>query len=420
MPLRRIEKKDTLLIVLLFFLFSMITAAVLTSGFKDSISGFLLLQIHPARLINDFIEIAGAGGALFNASLVGFIGLFLVILAGIPLSGPTYATIFTMAGFGLFGKTPLNILPIVLGVYLSAKLVGKSFREYLIIAMFGTALGPLVSTLTWELGLPLIPALITGLTGGILTGFFLPSIAFSMLHLHQGYNLYNMGLTCGFFGLFASALMKGLGHSYSTSMFWYNGTSEVLVLLVPVISVFLILSGVISGGRKSLSDLREVFAVPGRLPSDFVDLCSLSGSLINSGLIGLTGSLYILIIDAPFNGPVIGGLLTIMGFGAFGTHLKNSWPVVSGVILATMVTGNPLNAPGPVLAAIFSTTLSPLAGTFGVFPGILAGFIHLLLVLQTGSWHGGMNLYNNGFAGGLTAALIISVIQWYRTNKEEF
>jgi len=31
-----------------------------------------------------------------------------------------------------------------------------------------------------------------------------------------------------------------------------------------------------------------------------------------------------------------------------------------------------------------------------------------------------MNLYNNGFAGGLTAALIISVIQWYRTNKEEF
>ena len=85
-----------------------------------------------------------------------------------------------------------------------------------------------------------------------------------------------------------------------------------------------------------------------------------------------------------------------MGFGAFGTHIKNSWPVVTGVIAAAFITGNDLNAPGPVLAAVFVTTLSPLAGEFGIFPGIIAGFIHLLMVLQTGSWQGGMNLYNNG------------------------
>ncbi len=151
-----------------------------------------------------------------------------------------------------------------------------------------------------------------------------------------------------------------------------------------------------------------------------MDLASLQGSLINSGLLGLFGSAYIYIIDAPFNGPVIGGLFTVMGFGAFGTHIKNSWPVVTGVISASFITGNALNSPGPVLAAIFATTLSPLAGEFGIIPGILAGFIHLLMVLQTGAWQGGMNLYNNGFAGGLTAALIISVIQWYRTNKEDF
>ncbi|MDA3957530.1 MAG: DUF1576 domain-containing protein [Oceanispirochaeta sp.] len=71
------------------------------------------------------------------------------------------------------------------------------------------------------------------------------------------------------------------------------------------------------------------------------------------------------------------------------------------------------------MALLFSTTLGPLAGQFGYFAGFLAGFIHFVLVSQTGSWQGGMNLYNNGFAGGLTAAALVAVIQWYRSNKDE-
>ncbi|MBI9097721.1 MAG: DUF1576 domain-containing protein [Spirochaetaceae bacterium] len=416
----KIEKKDSLLLFLLFFVSFLIAVGIFDSGISKTISGFLKLQVHPARLINDFIEIAGIGSALFNAAMVGIIGIILIKLAGIQFSGPTFAAILTMAGFGLFGKTPLNILPIVLGVYISAKVVNKTFKDYLIIALFGTALGPLVSTIAWEIGMPLIPAILTAVAGGIVTGFLLPPIAFSMLHLHQGYNLYNMGLTCGFFGLFTSALIRGLGHSYSATIYWYDGPSLILKMIIPVLSILLIIVGLARGGRKSLKNFLEVLTIPGRLPSDFVDLASLSGTFINSGLIGIFGSLYIFIIDAPFNGPVIGGLLTIMGFGAFGTHVKNSWPVVAGVIIATFASGNSLKAPGPVLAAIFSTTLSPLAGEFGIFAGFIAGVIHLFMVMQTGAWSGGMNLYNNGFAGGLTAALIISVIQWYRTNKEEF
>jgi len=412
---------DNLLqLILIVMLIGMAAAGIAASGWRDSLSGLMRLQVHPARLINDFVDIAGAGGAFLNAALVGFLGLLIVRLTGIPVSGPTYAAIFTMTGFGLFGKTPLNILPIVAGVFLSAKLVNKRFVDYLIIALFGTALGPLVSTLAWELGLPLVPAILTGAAGGIVTGFFLPSLAFSMLHLHQGYNLYNMGLTCGFFGLFAAAILRGFGHAGSGPVFWHGVTTPVSLLVVPLISLFLLAFGTFRAKGASFKQLRKVLKIPGRLPSDFADLVSLEGAMINSGLLGLLGSLYIYLIDAPFNGPVIGGLLTIMGFGAFGTHIKNSWPVVSGVVAATLATGNALNAPGPVLAAIFSTTLAPLAGEFGILTGMTAGFIHLLMVLQTSSWHGGMNLYNNGFAGGLTAAFIVSVIQWYKSNKEDF
>ena len=105
---------------------------------------------------------------------------------------------------------------------------------------------------------------------------------------------------------------------------------------------------------------------------------------------------------------------------ACGTNLKNSWPVVTGVIICAFIFDINLSDPGPILAIIFVTTLGPLAGEFGWRVGIVAGIIHLALVMQTGSWHGGMNLYNNGFAGGLTAALIVAVIQWYKTNKTEF
>jgi len=79
--------------------------------------------------------------------------------------------------------------------------------------------------------------------------------------------------------------------------------------------------------------------------------------------------------------------------------------------------GHELSAPGVILAALFGTTLAPLAGEFGVAFGVIAGFLHLVIVLRSGAWHAGIGLYNNGFAGGLTATLLVAVIEWYRANS---
>jgi hypothetical protein len=38
------------------------------------------------------------------------------------------------------------------------------------------------------------------------------------------------------------------------------------------------------------------------------------------------------------------------------------------------------------------------------------------MVERTAAWHLGLNLYNNGFAGGLTATVFVAVIEWYRSN----
>lgn len=421
------RKHRILLLLLIVFIAGIALTGVFVDGFGNTFKGFFLLQAAPARLINDFFETAGIGGTLLNSAVCGSIALGFIMILGIKLSGPTYAAVLTIMGFALFGKTPVNIIPILFGVYLAAKTAGKEYREYAIIALFGTALGPIVSLLIVEMGLTGIPSILLGLGAGTGAGFLLPAIAVTMLHLHQGYNLYNMGLSCGFLALFAASLFKAAGYDFAGELLWYDAASPVLTLLVPLFSLLLITTGIIIEVREIrtqksltlLTNLKEIYHASGRLPSDFMDLGSLGSSLFNSGLIGLAGSLFVFAVGGDYNGPVIGGLLTIMGFAAFGTHLKNWAPVLLGIVIASLLFGKELNAPGPILAALFGSTLGPIAGQFGPLIGIAAGFIHLTMVLQTGAWQGGINLYNNGFAGGMTAALLIALIQWWKTNKKD-
>ncbi|MFO7850175.1 MAG: DUF1576 domain-containing protein [Spirochaetia bacterium] len=393
---------------------------VVSDGFEQSIQGFILLQQHAGRLINDFTLIGGTGGAMFNAALMGILFLLLVRLSDIRLSGPTIAAVFTIMGFSLFGKTPANALPIVIGVYLAGRIAAKPFKNYIIIAMFGTALGPLVSFLTYEAGFSGAGALLIGALGGILAGILLPALSMAMLKFHEGYNIYNIGFASGFLGLFAAALLAASSLDVSIRVIWNEEPYLGLVLLVPIISLLFIFLGVFLDGKKILGNLRNLLGQTGRLPSDFIEMVSSGSALVNSGALGLAASTYLLIIGADFNGPTIGGMFTIMGFATFGKHLKNCWPVAVGVFTATLLFGKSLTAPGPVLALLFGTTLAPIAGEFGILMGFAAGFTHLLIVERSAAWHGGMDLYNNGFAGGLTATLFVAVIEWFNSSRKSW
>jgi hypothetical protein len=146
-------------------------------------------------------------------------------------------------------------------------------------------------------------------------------------------------------------------------------------------------------------------------------MSSVQGSLVNMGTLGLLAWGYVMAVGGELNGPVLGGILTAIGFAAFGKHPRNGWPIVAGVVLACLLFGRDLAAAGPILAALFCLTLGPIAGEFGWKVGLLAGFLHFVMVERTGAWHLGVNLYNNGFAGGLTATLLVAVIEWYRASR---
>ena len=58
----------------------------------------------------------------------------------------------------------------------------------------------------------------------------------------------------------------------------------------------------------------------------------------------------------------------------------------------------------------FLSTLAPIAGRFGWHWGVVAGFIHSSAALTVGPLHAGLNLYNNGFAAGIVASVLVPVI----------
>ncbi len=376
-------------------------------------AGLLRILTSPGILISDYVLIGGPGAALVNAGLVGLCGLLLVQVSGASLSGPTIAAVFTMVGFGLFGKTVWSIWPPILGVMLFARVTGHSLKSYILVALFGTALAPLVTQVAYGLAL----GEVAGVLAGVAAGFVLPPLAVYMLRLHQGYNLYNVGLTCGFLGLLVTALLEGAGLKATLPLLWSDQHSEALSwLLLAYVSLLLVL-GLLSA--RGIGRLRLLLREGGRLPSDLVSTHGAATVLINMGLVGLLGWAYIHAVGGAFNGPTLGGVLTMVGFAAFGKHPLNSAPVMLGVLLGSLgMVWHPAQ-PGPLLAALFGTTLAPLSGGFGPLVGVLAGVLHLTMVMRTAPWHGGMNLYNNGFAGGLTATLLVGIISWWSTWREE-
>jgi hypothetical protein len=90
-----------------------------------------------------------------------------------------------------------------------------------------------------------------------------------------------------------------------------------------------------------------------------------------------------------------------------------------GVLLGSIAKPWGAADPSGLLAALFGTTLAPIAGRFGWHWGIVAGFLHSSAARSVGAVHGGLNLYNNGFAAGIVAAVLAAVIISVQARLEQ-
>ena len=382
--------------------------------------GLWQILMADAGLITDPAVTGGAGAALVNTALVLAMSTALVYALGLPVTGLSFACLFMMAGFSLLGKNLLNILPVLLGGWLYAKFQGETFSKYVYLTLFSTCLSPLVSF--WLVHLPPVWRWLAMLGSGVAIGFFMPPIAGYTVRLHQGFDLYNVGFAAGFLGLGIASICKGLGVEFATELRWGYDDHLVFSLLLAVILLGLFGTGVFLGCRR-WRDYRPLLRHSGRSVADFILMDGAAVTLVNMALTGAIGLCYLLALyplGVRLNGPLTCCVLSMTGFAAFGKHPKNVLPVMAGALLAKiLLVAVPLTAPGPLLAMLFCTGLAPIAGQFGPVWGMIAGFLHMTIVQNTSILHGGMNLYNNGFAAGLVCVLLLPVIEALRKEPKE-
>lgn len=187
------------------------------------LAGFVQVILAPCGLITDYMALAGAGAAFFNAGVVMLVGVAITLILKLHYTGATVASLSLMAGFALFGKNALNILPILLGVYLYSLFQRESFSKYVYMAFFGTCLGPVVSEFAVYLPFSLPVRLGIALLAGLLIGFILPPIGSYTLRIHQGYDLYNMALPQALWGCSSWRLPNPWGMCPNTPTTWGTG-----------------------------------------------------------------------------------------------------------------------------------------------------------------------------------------------------
>lgn len=381
--------------------------------------GLWRILLSDAGLITDPAVIGGVGAAFLNAALVLGLSTALVYRLKLPITGLTFACLFMMMGFSFLGKNILNILPILAGGWLYARHQGEKFSKYVYLTLFSTCLSPMVSY--WLVHLQPVVRWFTMVIFGLIIGFYMPPIAGYTVRVHQGYDLYNVGFAAGFLGLGIASVCKCVGVDFVTDTTWGSEHLPFLVLLT-VILLGLFAAGVYFGCRK-VRDYKPLLRHSGRSVADFVLMDGPGPTLVNMALTGAIGLGYLLILY-PFgvrlNGPLACCVLSMTGFAAFGKHPRNVVPVMLGAIIAGgLLVGVPLTKPSCLLAVLFCTGLAPIAGQFGWWWGIVAGFLHMTIVQYTAVLHGGLNLYNNGFAAGLVCVLLLPIIEAVRSRPKE-
>lgn len=377
---------------------------------NDIIEGLELIIVSRDILITDYIALAGYGAAFFNAGVMMLIAMGLIAVSELPYTGLTLASVFISAGFGLWGKNPVNMLPIVLGAWLYTKIHNLKFVGYTYTAIFAGCLSPFVTEFVYILPFSKQVNIICALLLGVAMGFIIAPLATHTTSVHLGYSLFNVGFAGGTLGFVVYSLVKSFGIQTETVFIWQEGIPPALEIGLFLYFVATFLFGFWLEEYK-ISGIFKIMRHPGRSVTDFVMLDGRGNTLMNMAIMGIISELFIVCIGGDLSGPVLGCILTVFGFSAFGAHPKNYLPVLGGVVLACAFMIPEISQPTMQIAAMLVVGIAPIAGEFGVIAGILSGMVHVAVVCCTGAFYGGLNLYNNGFSAGWVAIFMVPVLE---------
>jgi len=375
------------------------------------------LKIHTSRsvLITDYIKLAGLGAAFINSAILVIFNLIILIITKRDANGKVIASLFLTIGFSLFGKNMFNTLPIVAGVWLYGKVFNRKFSDMVIFAMISTTIAPIVSEIAFLNNEFTLLRFFAAYSIGVFVGFIFPVIADYVKVMHNHYCLYNGGIAGGFIATMFAGFLRSIGIEIIPENLWDTEHTFILSVLVYSIAASLIIYGIATDKPKNaFNKFKNLLKEHDPDDCDYL-LKYHNTCYINIGIMCIVSTTVMLILGIPINGPIAGGIFTVSGFAACGKHLRNAVPIIIGSIIAVFLNHLEFDASVNTLAILFSTGLAPISGKYGWHWGIITGFLHVSIAVFIGDINGGLNLYNNGFAGSFIAVLILPIILIFKT-----
>lgn len=392
-------------------------SAFLFASPMEIITGMKKIILSRDALITDYFELAGYGAGFFNAALMMAISILMIRCVKIPYTGLTLAVLFISVGFGFWGKNIVNSFPIVLGSWIYSKAHKSHFARYVYTALFATCLAPFVTELVYILPFSFSINICIAFAIGIFIGYVIPPLSMHTASMHMGYNLFNVGFAAGTLAFVMYCILKSVGIQSEAVFIWKSERNPVIMTVLTIYFIGTFFWGIYLE-HGDLRGLRDIIDHPGRAVADFVMMEGTGKTLINMGVMGILTEIYLIFVNGDLSGPILGCILTVFGFSAFGAHIRNYLPVLTGVALSALFTHQELNTPGILIASFFVVGISPIAGQFGTWAGIIAGLIHATVVMCTSQMYGGLNLYNNGFSCGWVAIVMLPIMESFMKHYE--
>lgn len=414
------KKNKQILGVMLFYSLASILASVLTSSsFSETLQGFWTILSSPAQLTPDYFEIGTVAGTFLNVGMTGLGCVAVFAASGFALNGLSMMAFFLTIGFSFFGMNFLNMWPCILGTWLFTHVARIPFKSQANIAIFATSLSPFVSEGMWRHPATetMLGSVLFGILLGVICGFLMPILCQHGPNLHKGYSLYNAASVAGFIGvLLFSILFRALGVEIPTS--------GAIVHTHPIaVNTFAIATSVVSIAAGFILNGKSFKGYTGLLKSsayrcDYTNSFGVPLTLINIGVFGLFVTAYYNLIGASMTGPTAGAIICLLAVTPCGTHVLNMIPIMLGYALATTFCAFDLTTQAIIVGVCFSAALSPITSRFGALAGVLAGLVHACTVTTVVTFHGGLCLYNGGFTCGITAIILVPVLEFFLEAKE--
>ena len=317
--------------------------------------------------------------------------------------------------------------------------------------MFSTALAPFISDFLffYPLGRSLtvgefsVLGIVLSLAFGIASGFLIPALLPGTSKMHRGFNMYKAGLAIGMLGIFVYCfLYKTLGiepHSATLDADIANEAfGKVYYIFMNIFFAVIFTTSIVIGffmNGRSFRNYGKLLSCSG-YGLDFADKFGMPLCVINFGIYGFCILLYLNLVSAlpillpflpqgvGFTGATAGIVFAALTFSADGQHPKNVAPIALGyTILFALVCaicfamGNEipwtLANQAYINGLAFATGLCPIAGSYGFKYGVIAGLVSAIICTSTAAMHGGFVLYNGGFNAGLTALIVVPVLDFY-------